>query len=306
MACVTHGRIHHTTTTLPLTYQPQELFSTTVNVQDRYKLVFLRSGNGLLRLNDQQHPIIAPTVCCFTETDAVEFCAGTDIAAESIYFHPTVINESLTFERLHAVAGGRPGNERKLSAGSLDYDSLIPFHRKPHDGVYAVGPVTELRLYTLMQTLRQQLEEQPDRYWPCRSRSYLQEILFLVLHISVTQTNSDSERALPPMSAHMDSLILYLVNHYHRKITLNDIAKTCGTNRNTLNQQCKQATGVTVMEYVIRLRVRLACRLLQDTTLPIAEIAERVGYADVTHFGRMFRKHVRLTPSDYRARHQEP
>ena len=66
-----------------------------------------------------------------------------------------------------------------------------------------------------------------------------------------------------------------------------------------------QATGVSVMEYVIRLRVRLACRLLQDTMLPIAEIAERIGYADVTHFGRMFKKHTRLAPSDYRTQHKE-
>jgi AraC family L-rhamnose operon regulatory protein RhaS len=97
-----------------------------------------------------------------------------------------------------------------------------------------------------------------------------------------------------------------LVNHYHRKITLHEVARACGTNRKTLNQEFKQATGKTVMGYVIRLRVRRACQLLRDTALPVAEIAELIGYADVTHFGRIFRKHTQLAPGNYRARHRKP
>jgi len=300
MIFVTQGRTYHKTYTMALVYQSQEVFSIALNAPDRYKLVFVRSGNGLLGLNDAQYPIIAPTVCCFTETDCVELCEGTGITAESIYFHPGVINESLTFANIKAAT------RRNISASSMDYDSLRPFYHKPQHGIFFVGPITEQRLHTLMQALRQQLEEQPDRYWPCRSRSYLQEILFLVLQLSVTQARSDTEQTLSPVSPQVTPVMLYLVNHYHRKITLNDIARACGTNRNTLNKQFKQATGETVMEYVIRLRVRQACQLLQDTTLPITEIAERIGYVDVTHFGRIFRKHTQFAPSEYRARHKRP
>jgi len=57
---------------------------------------------------------------------------------------------------------------------------------------------------------------------------------------------------------------------------------------------------MSTMEYLIRLRVKMAAIILRDTDLPISEIAYRVGFNDITHFGRMFRKRVGYSPSEYR------
>jgi AraC family L-rhamnose operon regulatory protein RhaS len=54
------------------------------------------------------------------------------------------------------------------------------------------------------------------------------------------------------------------------------------------------------MTYLMKLRLYIASQLLRDTTLPITEIYERVGFNDPAHFGRQFRKHYGTSPSEYR------
>ena len=60
--------------------------------------------------------------------------------------------------------------------------------------------------------------------------------------------------------------------------------------------------NVTV-DYLIRLRLYLASKMLKETLLPVSEIIERVGFSDITHFGRMFKVHFGYSPTEYRSSH---
>jgi transcriptional regulator GlxA family with amidase domain len=62
----------------------------------------------------------------------------------------------------------------------------------------------------------------------------------------------------------------------------------------------REQTGFSPIDFLIRLRVRHACRLLDTTTLPVAEVAERVGYEDPYYFTRCFRRIMGLSPRRYR------
>ncbi|WP_040485231.1 helix-turn-helix domain-containing protein [Lutibaculum baratangense] len=62
----------------------------------------------------------------------------------------------------------------------------------------------------------------------------------------------------------------------------------------------KQSVGVPPRVHLTRLRMEKACELLALTDLPITEIAQEVGYSSNQVLARVFVKHQRMTPSDYR------
>jgi len=64
----------------------------------------------------------------------------------------------------------------------------------------------------------------------------------------------------------------------------------------------KSETGQTLNQYITEYRVEKARALLEDPRYKITDVADRVGYTDVNYFGKIFRKTVGLTPSEYRGK----
>lgn len=55
-----------------------------------------------------------------------------------------------------------------------------------------------------------------------------------------------------------------------------------------------------VKAYLIKLRLFLASQMLAETSIPVSEVINRVGFNDVVHFSRIFRKKFGYSPSEYR------
>lgn len=68
----------------------------------------------------------------------------------------------------------------------------------------------------------------------------------------------------------------------------------------------KQSFGVPPRAYLTRLRLEKACELLEQTDIPITEIALEVGYSSNQVLARVFAKHRGLSPSDYRRAVRDP
>lgn len=84
-------------------------------------------------------------------------------------------------------------------------------------------------------------------------------------------------------------------------LTLTRLSTRSRLNRNKLHFGFKQQFGVSIHEYQTELRMQVALKLLQTTELPIAQIAERVGYGEPTNFTAAFRKHFEFLPREARA-----
>lgn len=69
----------------------------------------------------------------------------------------------------------------------------------------------------------------------------------------------------------------------------------------TLHRKMKALTDRTPMKIINEIRLRNAAKLLTDSSLNITEIAYEVGYDGSTQFGRLFKVHYGVTPSQYRA-----
>ncbi|MEX2414626.1 MAG: response regulator [Paenibacillaceae bacterium] len=84
------------------------------------------------------------------------------------------------------------------------------------------------------------------------------------------------------------------------EMTLTEAAAMVHLNPSYFCKLFKQHTKVKFTDYMTKVRMKEATRLLEKTSLRISEIAERLGYADLAYFSNTFKKTMGLTPSDYR------
>jgi len=96
----------------------------------------------------------------------------------------------------------------------------------------------------------------------------------------------------------------YLHAHFAEPLRLDDLARTAGVHPSHLSRVFRARHGSSIGEYARRLRVERASRELATTKTPIAEIAASGGFADQSHFSRVFARITGMTPAMYRRLHQ--
>ena len=89
-------------------------------------------------------------------------------------------------------------------------------------------------------------------------------------------------------------------------ISLDELAAEARLSTFHFARMFKQSVGVPPRVYLTRLRIEKTCELLEHTDLPITEIAFQVGYSSNQVLARIFAKHKRMSPSDYRRAVRDP
>jgi AraC family transcriptional regulator of arabinose operon len=92
----------------------------------------------------------------------------------------------------------------------------------------------------------------------------------------------------------------YIDEHYTADIALADVAAASNISSSRLSGLFKKETGSSVMAYRNELRLVKAAQLLLHSNLRIADIGDRVGYSEQAFFSRIFRKHLGMSPRQYR------
>lgn len=89
-------------------------------------------------------------------------------------------------------------------------------------------------------------------------------------------------------------------SRYGEKLTLGSLAAELSVSKFNLSRAFKRYIGLAPIEYLIQVRINHAKELLKYADAPIAEIAERVGIDNVSHFIGLFKDRTGLTPLAYR------
>ncbi|MEX3936203.1 helix-turn-helix domain-containing protein [Paraburkholderia phymatum] len=93
----------------------------------------------------------------------------------------------------------------------------------------------------------------------------------------------------------------WLRNNCHRPVSVADAAHACAMSQRTLLRYFQACLGTSPSEYLQRARLDLACVLLAETSLPADKIARRVGLTDGGRLGKLFRRCLGKSPTEYRA-----
>lgn len=97
---------------------------------------------------------------------------------------------------------------------------------------------------------------------------------------------------------------IYINDHYMEHLTIEDVAGYLGKSNNYFSSNFKKKAGISFVEYLTRIRVRHAGRILRTTNLMTYEVAEATGFSDYKHFSTVFKSETGLTPSEYRKNYE--
>lgn len=94
----------------------------------------------------------------------------------------------------------------------------------------------------------------------------------------------------------------FMHENYNKDLTVAEIAQKAYLSPCYANYIFKKETGVTLMEYLTRIRMEEAQRLLRNSLLKVYEIADMVGYKSSSYFSSVFKEHFKMTPLEFRDR----
>jgi AraC-like DNA-binding protein len=103
-----------------------------------------------------------------------------------------------------------------------------------------------------------------------------------------------------PRSRWLDAVLSYLDEEGSFAPDYARIAREVGVGESTLRRRFKEATGISPHTYVLQVRLARARSLLSETDLPLAVVAERLGYDNIYFFARQFKQFTGMAPGVYR------
>ncbi|MGI8641020.1 MAG: AraC family transcriptional regulator [Pyrinomonadaceae bacterium] len=92
----------------------------------------------------------------------------------------------------------------------------------------------------------------------------------------------------------------FLHDNFTESLTLEEVAKIADVHPVHLSRVFREKYGLTIGEYVRRLRVEFASKQISSTEIPLSEIAHAAGFADQSHLNKIFKNNFGFTPSEYR------
>ena len=119
--------------------------------------------------------------------------------------------------------------------------------------------------------------------------------------MGVLRRPDEAERQLPVFQG-VAKAVEVIRRDYAKPVSLADVATACGQSLRQLQRRFQSAFAITPQEFLIKTRVLAAIRLLEESSLTAAEIAQRCGFVDASAFTEQFRKRTGLTPTGYRGR----
>ena len=109
----------------------------------------------------------------------------------------------------------------------------------------------------------------------------------------------------PDNSTALEAAMVYLNNHYKEPVSRKELAKAIGYNESYISHIFSEMLNITLSEYLTNLRIHDAARILQNSTMPVSQIAGVTGFGSIRSFNRAFTHVMGLSPTQYRKRTTE-
>jgi AraC-like DNA-binding protein len=185
-----------------------------------------------------------------------------------------------------------------------DYTFLTPFYCQPSGAEPVLrrsGPLAQEASGAILNLLNCYLRSSSGPVFQGGCKAYLLQLLHLLArHFGwspAVQSEYDRRRR---QAERLGGLFKHLRDHHSEKVTIASAARLVGMSQSHFMKFFRQSTGTTLVSYLTNIRLSYALRLLTETDLPIAEIANRVGMPDQSYFDRKFKQAFRQAPRDAR------
>lgn len=137
-------------------------------------------------------------------------------------------------------------------------------------------------------------------------RNYLSMLIISLLRFVYDEPEDLSNEEKPILSCANRSYMIdyvrrYIDTNYWKEITLDTLAKEVNLSAVYLSKLFKESTGMTPIHYLIQIRLAIARSILmKNPWMNVGEVAKKVGYHDLCHFSKMFKKKFGVSPGFYK------
>lgn len=97
----------------------------------------------------------------------------------------------------------------------------------------------------------------------------------------------------------LNKILNYLNLNYTEKLALSQLASQFGMNTSAFSRYFRQKTGKTLVQYINEMRVKYACKLLQNNENSVSRICYECGFNNISNFNRFFRDIMKMSPKEY-------
>lgn len=104
-------------------------------------------------------------------------------------------------------------------------------------------------------------------------------------------------------SNYVEDSIIYMQSHLGEPLSLKEVAEKIPVHPNYLSVVIRRKTGKSYVELLTDLRIKKAADYLLHTSINVKEVTKLVGYNDSKYFTKIFKKHYKMTPTQYREQH---
>ena len=94
-------------------------------------------------------------------------------------------------------------------------------------------------------------------------------------------------------------MLYEVITHIYDKITVDDLSKLAGYSYSYLERSFKKHIGKSVAKYILEKKIEYAVILLQNGNLTCEEASNKLGFCDVSHFFKCFKRVTNKNVSEY-------
>jgi AraC-like DNA-binding protein/mannose-6-phosphate isomerase-like protein (cupin superfamily) len=267
---------------LPLASAPCTHGSTLEHAHDCFELVHVQHGSGIHTIEGKPYAILAGDCYLIPTGKGHSYTATDRIKIHNLLFTQNVFSPE-DWRRLIAVPGLGPfldpveGQRHKLALDPANDHEVATQFRNVHNELQRGSPGSELA-----------------------ARAQFMVLLLMLGRIAAAYLPGDESGGDGPPPGPAAAAAGYIHAHAEEPLTVATVADAVGLSANYLGELFKAEFGLSVHDYVNRLRIERARDLLAGSDRSVTDIAMTVGFDGPSYFGKVFRGATGHTPRAYR------
>jgi AraC-like DNA-binding protein len=245
------------------------------------ELTLVTHGTGWHRISDLDHSTAPGEVIIVPPGVVHSFYRSRKQTHRNFHFDPALLNDlrrdAKDLESLTTLFNSEIMNPEKYSMARL---RLTP------------------KELAIAEQISGEIENEQDDYQP--GRFVMTRLSFQRLILFIARIYANRQMPSTPDDSGLSRTLEYLSHNLLKPINLGQLAEIAGMSSSHFRRLFRKAFGDSPINYLIRLRIRMACSLLEKSALPVTEIAFRCGFKDSNYFTRQFTKVMGSNPRRYR------
>jgi AraC-like DNA-binding protein len=251
------------------------------------EMVVILGGQGVHLIDASEYTLKTGDVFVISGRTSHGFRDCRDLSLCNIMFNDEIL--ASTYQELKNLAG---------------FQSLFvlePFFRRQHD--FRSRLVLDAEALSHVRRMIQLMQDEYDHH--PEDQGIILKMHFLSLVASLSRYYSGTSGASGPLVNdlfYLAATVATIESHYTQPIRIVDLARQAHLSERHFTRIFTLNYQVPPIEYILRLRLQHARRLLANSDRSLTQIAADCGFYDLSAFSRMFKSRFALTPSEYRHR----